>query len=554
MAVGIDRVREAFIGDGVSTVFNTTLLVSAATQIRVFDLDESAAPTVTRTELLVGIGFTAVLNTPTSLPSTLSIDVSLTHSGGLPVDHTLIVIRDTDIIQDQTVTPGSRWPDSVIELMLDKTILHAQMAAWKAERAITIPVEDDEGVYDLELPRADERASKVLFFDGGGNVTAVSLLDLSSSAVVISALSALLLPSTTASAWRLLLSAMGKYGLIQTVGVDLEASRPAAATFGTGVFFSTDSKRAFYSTGAVWSELIIGQFDNASMPAASIAGRILLDTDQRQFFRDTGAALQLLRALPPMHLQGCAIGYVTGTTMSVAAGWARDVADTLNMRLASSMTKTMNTGGSWVAGAGNNAAPSGALFAANTWYGVFVIAKPDGTTDWGIDTSLTAANLLAAASGYTLYRRVGWIRSDGTPNLLQWLQEGDRFWWVTPVLGYSATGQNYNTRTLITISHAPPSCRAECAVRMDHASAATHKLILLHTGQANLAPSATAAPLVDFDLTIGGGGEVFGDNASGFRALDLDGSRQIAVRGSSSTATDLYIAVRGWIDRRGKDE
>lgn len=51
--------------------------------------------------------------------------------------------------------------------------------------------------------------------------------------------------------------------------------------------------------------------------------------------------------------------------------------------------------------------------AASTWYSVWVIQKPDGTTAGLLSLSATAPTM---PSGYTFKTRVGWVRSDGTGN------------------------------------------------------------------------------------------------------------------------------------------
>ena len=112
-------------------------------------------------------------------------------------------------------------------------------------------------------------------------------------------------------------------------------------------------------------------------------------------------------AYAPGYLRGFRVtqNTVTPTTkLDFEAGAARGVNNIANLRLASTMTKQI--GVSWVAGTGNGGFPNIIIIDVNTWYHCFVIAKPDGTTDAGFDTSLTAVNLLATATGYTDYIRV----------------------------------------------------------------------------------------------------------------------------------------------------
>lgn len=544
MSVDIDKVREVFIGDGVSTSFPTTLLVTGTTDIRVFALNEAASPAIV-SELLAGIGYTATLNAPDDLPSTLTIDVVLTYAFGLTVDHSIIVVRDAPLLQGESVPTGARWPDTVIELLLDKVVLQAQQAKWRTTRALVVPVEDPDG-QDLELPNIADRAEKVLFFDVNGLPSAIELSELSPAGVVLSTLSQTLLPINDPLSWKFALEAMGFYGSVFQMGSGLDAARPAAAARPFTVYFSTNTGQFYYSNGSVWTELGLARFASGSLPASLVANRVALDTDQGALWRGTGASKVLLRTLAPGHIHGCEISYQTASTFQVLAGWARDEADSMNLRMASSLSKTMNAAGSWTAGAGGNAAPAGALFVANTLYGVFLIGKPDGTCDWGIDTSLTAANLLAAASGYTGYRRIGWIRSEGTPNLVAWDQVGEEFTWRTPQLGYADGGDvDYTTETSRTIDYAPPSTWIWGAMHYRGAaggSAVTHA----HTSQTigavtvgAVAPGAMSNPAVT-------------DQGLYFAGL-VDSSRQRKFRGAAADPTTrLTVVVYGWRDTRGR--
>lgn len=544
MSVTIDVVREEFAGDGVSTEFPTTLLVMAADEIRVFVLDEPTPTTAVRTELLPGIGFTALLNTPDTLPSTLTVDISLAFPSGLPADHRLFVVREHDLIQDESFSGGSRFPETAVERVLDRVTLQAQFAKYLAKRAFVIPVED--GDLDTEMPRAADRANKVLLCDALGLPSFVELSEISPGAIILSALSQTLLPSNSIVTWRSTLEALAMYGALQGIGAGTEAARPAASAQPFTLYFATNTFRIFYSNGTTWTEIGIVQGTAAEIAAAANNnGRIFLDHEQGVFYRGNGSSKNLLRALPPKHLAGAKMTWSSISAMSVAAAWARDEADALNMRLASSMSKTMNTGGSWTAGAAGNAAPAGALFAANTLYGVFLIGKPDGTCDWGIDTILTAANLLAAATGYTGYRRIGWIRSNATPNLVAWNQNGDEFTWQTPQLGYAdGADVDYTAATSRTIDYAPPDTVIHGAIHFLVASDGD-RLTWAHTGQTIGAVTVGAvAPGAKFSRQ--------GFTESAPFDQETDSFSQVKFRSGGTNTTRITVVVYGWTDPRGR--
>jgi hypothetical protein len=86
----------------------------------------------------------------------------------------------------------------------------------------------------------------------------------------------------------------------------------------------------------------------------------------------------------------------------------------------------------WAVGSSAGGFPDSISIADNTWYHVFAIAKPDGSIDFGFDTSDTAANLLdannAGGVGYTKYRRIGDIfYLDSTDKIAMFEQVVDRF-------------------------------------------------------------------------------------------------------------------------------
>lgn len=81
-------------------------------------------------------------------------------------------------------------------------------------------------------------------------------------------------------------------------------------------------------------------------------------------------------------------------------------------RLSSSSAFSKSIAANWTAGTNNGGFPSGISFANDTDYYVFIIGnKTTGAIDAGFDTSSTAVNLLADASGYTHYRKIGTVRS-----------------------------------------------------------------------------------------------------------------------------------------------
>lgn len=114
--------------------------------------------------------------------------------------------------------------------------------------------------------------------------------------------------------------------------------------------------------------------------------------------------------------------------------------------VATALTKRLDA--NWTAGNNQGGLFSGAK-ANSTWYHCFAIYNPTtDTSDFGFDTSVTAANI---PSGYTKYKRVGSIVTDGSGNIRGFLQNGNFFFYKSPMLLYSGAFPTVET-ALTTMS------------------------------------------------------------------------------------------------------
>lgn len=116
--------------------------------------------------------------------------------------------------------------------------------------------------------------------------------------------------------------------------------------------------------------------------------------------------------------------------IDILPGSISDSARTTVITLPATITKIADISSGWVEGTNQSGFPSGVNggnIAADSEYHVFVIAKPDGVTDGGFDIAADASNLLADAIEYTRYRRVGSIYTDGSANIIAFVQFGRYF-------------------------------------------------------------------------------------------------------------------------------
>lgn len=189
-------------------------------------------------------------------------------------------------------------------------------------------------------------------------------------------------------------------------------------------------------------------------------------------------------------------------------------------------------------------AASGSI-TADTVYYVFLIMDSSGTIDAGFDDSLTATNLLSA-SGYTYYRRIGFVATDGSSNIHHFVWYGNWCRYTKNSGEFSVTLTTTNTSTQ-TLSRAPANMYAEVSIKADHTNQNNvQEVFLRHTGWDN---SNTAAPWAVV---------VLGKVASGASAeqdvqrsmVGVDGSQQVAIRLGDAHSTDIVGQVTAVYDPR----
>jgi hypothetical protein len=93
--------------------------------------------------------------------------------------------------------------------------------------------------------------------------------------------------------------------------------------------------------------------------------------------------------------------------------------------------------------------------AANSWYAIFIIAQTGGTTSYVAHLMVAATTPVPTLpSGYTFYRYIGAVKTNGSSNLIAFHQYGQYFIWSQPVIDFS-TGINsitFNVQTNLTLS------------------------------------------------------------------------------------------------------
>jgi len=133
----------------------------------------------------------------------------------------------------------------------------------------------------------------------------------------------------------------------------------------------------------------------------------------------TVGALKEASIIPPRnHISGLVLSNaaVPNTDITVGIGEAADSTRVNLLERATAITKQIDN--PWVPGNDLGGFPTALTLTANTTYHLFLLRKTsDGTTDVGFDDVLNASNLLADATDYGKFRRVGSALTDGSSNI-----------------------------------------------------------------------------------------------------------------------------------------
>lgn len=153
-----------------------------------------------------------------------------------------------------------------------------------------------------------------------------------------------------------------------------------------------------------------------------------------------------------IYINGLNLVYLTTTTLQVKAGLCRDSTNTndISVGLALNVAATQTGVEPVAAGTGNvtiNAATNGVagldtgVLVLNTFYAVYAIGDSYGVNP---GSAMLSANLTTPylPSGYDMFFRIGYVKTDGSALLLNFRQDGiglDRWMWYDAPIATSVT-------------------------------------------------------------------------------------------------------------------
>ena len=238
-------------------------------------------------------------------------------------------------------------------------------------------------------------------------------------------------------------------------------------------------------------------------------------------------------------VNGLTLSYVSGTVIGIAPGSVANIS--------SPVAWTKSISAVWAAGSGNGGFPSGLTGGApvnDTWYSFWIIGKPDGTVDFGFDSSANGfsndpTNLLASATGYTSFWRIAWVYY-ATAAIQMFFQNGNEFTWdVAPNDANNAAGSSVGAP--LTLS-APPLTRARFVANAYASGGSTQLMLFTETRQTN-----SAVTTANYDLTCDFN---FYSQSAEFQRY-TDAFSQIRQRGAGGSPI-FSIFTKGWEDTRGQ--
>lgn len=254
---------------------------------------------------------------------------------------------------------------------------------------------------------------------------------------------------------------------------------------------------------------------------------------------------EALSYIPQGYLFGLTMSTAgASTTLTVNAGMACDSTGVRMMKLVTTMSKTTSA---WAAGSAAGGLDTGAI-AASTWYHWFLIQNPaTGAVDIVFSATATPANgPTTLPSGYTLFRRIGSMKTNGSSQWVSFVQVDDEFTLVTAIneLNVNPTSSAAITRTLASVP-----------------TGVVVTAIIGVFAQDSASPPNNSAFIYPMDTTTTVNTN-FGMNSSGLAAtvsfssytrIRTNTSAQIQTKMASAAATVLFrIDTWGWVDTRGK--
>lgn len=243
------------------------------------------------------------------------------------------------------------------------------------------------------------------------------------------------------------------------------------------------------------------------------------------------------------YLAGCILSTAGfSATFSINACVTTDSTNATQMKQTSAYSKTT---GAWAVGSANGGLDTGTV-ANNTWYHVYQIIRTDtGVVDYAFSLSAsvptTGGNI---PSAYTLFRRIGSLRTNGSAQWVLFIQLNDEFLWSASVPDVAAATLTAGTPVLETLT-VPTGIQVLAIIDADMNAATSIGVLVNSPDQAAVAtPVFPNTNLVN--ATAGGA-------AAGHMWMRTNTSAQVRAAATATITSNFSITTQGWIDYRGRN-
>lgn len=303
---------------------------------------------------------------------------------------------------------------------------------------------------------------------------------------------------------------------------------------------STDELMIWDVAGSAWKKATVSAVAAGSSVASigGLTGTVGLNDGLKTSSNNIGVDFSFFQN----YLSGLTLSTAgSSATFSVAAGVALDSTNADGMKLTVSISKTTSA---WVVGASNGALDTGTI-AANTWYHVHLIKRTDtNVVDVLVSLSATAPTL---PTSYTLFRRIGSMKTDGSSYWVVFDQYGDDFIWRTTIQDYAATPST-GTATTVTLASVPTGVIVEWFGAIGQ-KATTNEAGGHITDLNRVFVNPQIGTATDEIHTVVGGSTV--TRITGYARTYTNSSAQVSI--ATPISALFFVNTIGWSDSRGKD-
>lgn len=249
--------------------------------------------------------------------------------------------------------------------------------------------------------------------------------------------------------------------------------------------------------------------------------------------------------LPRGYIDGLILSNDSGDTahdIAIAIGECRDSTDAKDIANAAILTKRIDAG--WGVGDDQGGMDTGSV-GNSSWYHVWLIIRSDtGVVDALFSLSATAPTMPA---NYDYKRRLGSVLTNGSANIIAFIQMGEQFLWLVPKA--DATAAAIGTAAVTLVISTPLGVKTFPAIGASVAkTSATPSMYISSLDVTDGAVDVTinmtdACPVA----SVGANSRTHGEG-------HLHTSTASAIRAIASLASSQYwLYTFGWIDPRGKD-